>query len=151
MTLNKLKELYFSIFLATAILIVDLSYRWSSHLDMAKLVDKAVDYSSISFGFLLTVLAILLQSNTKAIIRIKHANRFNDLIKANKKGVIASLSLVFISIFYLSVSSSEIINMIVYDDLSIKLLFNSIFLSVFAYQFIEVVLFLEVFYIAIRD
>ncbi|MFD2966289.1 hypothetical protein [Sphingobacterium bambusae] len=74
---------------------------------MEKLFDKAVDYSSISFGFLLTVLAILLQTQTKAISATKGAGRFGDLILANKKGAVASIILVFISIGYLSINSES--------------------------------------------
>lgn len=151
MTVDKLKEKFLSILLAIIIFVSDLSLRWSSKLDMERLVDKTVDYSSIGFGFLLTVLAILLQSQTKALLAIKNAGRFNDLINANKKGVIASLILVFISIVYLALTRADLFNLILYKEFSIKQLTDSAFLSILVYQLVEVVLFLEIFYIAIKD
>ncbi|MFC3357060.1 hypothetical protein [Sphingobacterium zeae] len=73
MTIDKLKEQFLSIAVSLLLLFMDLRFKWSSEINMEKLIDKAVDYSSISFGFLLTVLAILLQTQTKAISAIKHA------------------------------------------------------------------------------
>ncbi len=151
MTLNKLKEFYLSTFLSIVILIVDLFFRLSSHLSMDKFVDKTVDYSSISFGFLLTVLTILLQTQTKAIVNIKNAGRFNDLIKANKRGVALSLILVFVSILFLSLYDSDLLKLIVCKNWTIQSLINSTFLAIFVFQLIEVVLFLEIFYITIRE
>jgi len=118
---------------------------------MDKFVDKTVDYSSISFGFLLTVLTILLQTQTKAIVNIKNAGRFNDLIKANKRGVALSLILVFVSILFLSLYDSDLLKLIVCKNWTIQSLINSTFLAIFVFQLIEVVLFLEIFYITIRE
>ena len=151
MTIDKLKEQFLFIAVSLLLLFMDLRFKWSSEINMEKLVDKAVDYSSISFGFLLTVLAILLQTQTKAISAIKHAGRFGDLIQANKKGVVASIILVFMSIGYLSIKNESNIAMPLFCELSALNIINSFYLAVFLYQFVEVILFLEIFYLAIKE
>lgn len=48
------------------------------------LYDKLVDFSGILFGFLITVLTILIQTNNSATATLKKHDRFNDLISLNK-------------------------------------------------------------------
>jgi hypothetical protein len=62
------------------------------------LISQVMTIESILFGFLLTVLAITVQTNTSAIIHIKEAGRFNELISFNKQSIYSSIITVFISL-----------------------------------------------------
>lgn len=112
-------------------------------------MDKAIDFSSISFGFLLAVLALLLQNTGPALKRIIEAGKFKELIKANKRAVIASAILSLIALIYLSLhmyDSKEIIL-----GTSVELICSSICLLVFAFQVFELILFLDLFYFIIKQ
>lgn len=61
----------------------------SIHIDPL-LYDKLVDFSGILFGFLITVLTILVQANNDAINLLKKHNRFKDLIFYNKEVITIS-------------------------------------------------------------
>lgn len=62
------------------------------------LISQVMTVESILFGFLLTVLAITIQTNTSGINHIRAAGRFNDLISFNKHAVYATLITVFFSL-----------------------------------------------------
>ncbi len=64
--------------------------------------DKLVDFTGIFFGFLLTVLTLLLQTNNEHIKRLKKLNRFNDLIFFNKEVVIISAIVCVYALFILA-------------------------------------------------
>ena len=87
MTIQKLIQNYLALLFAVIALIINLKYDFGKSVAMDKIMDKAIDISSISFGFLLTVLAILLQGNNPALIRIKGNGKFEDLVSLNKKAV----------------------------------------------------------------
>jgi len=53
---------------ALIMFIINYKIQFSSHFDMEKLMDKAIDFSSISFGFILAVLALLIQSTSSGSI-----------------------------------------------------------------------------------
>ena len=49
---------------------------------------SSVDISGILFGFLITVLVLLLQFNGEGVVKLKKYNRFYDLININKRAII---------------------------------------------------------------
>lgn len=150
MTIDSLKEKYLSILVSIIVIVLNFTWRFTAMIDMEKLVDKAIDYASISFGFLLTVLAILLQAQTGALKAIKEAGRFKDLISFNKKGVVSSLVLAIYAIVYISIGI-ENKGQLVFDVISLHNLLDNIFLFILMYQLTQVILFLDLFYEIINE
>jgi len=66
--------------------------------DIRDFVTLIVTVESILFGFLLTVLALTMQSESKSIALLKEADRFKDLLIYNKLAVYFSLISVVLSI-----------------------------------------------------
>ena len=64
------------------------------------------------FGFLLAVLALILQMNNKLIQTIKEYGRFNDLISFCKRSVFASFSVVVLSIIVLLIKDILLLHVI---------------------------------------
>ncbi|GAA4917447.1 hypothetical protein [Mucilaginibacter defluvii] len=150
MTIDKLKEKYLSTVLALGFALMNCKFHLSSKIDMESFSDKAIDISSISFGFLLAVLALLLQSDTPSIQRIKQGGRFNELINFNKKAVVASALLAIIALLYLSFKVAIIHSSIYICGISIHEFIDCVILAVFTFQVIEVYLFLDLFYTIIK-
>jgi hypothetical protein len=86
------------------------------------LISQIMTVESILFGFLLTVLAITIQTNTTAILHIKKAGRFNELISFNKKAIYASFITVFVSLFLYLLPSKNIDTMLLLYWLGLTLL-----------------------------
>lgn len=151
MTIDKIKEKYLPVISALVVVGLNYQFEFSQKLDMGKFVDKAIDISSISFGFLLAVLALLLQTNNSKIERIKVAGRFSELISFNKKAVSASALLAIISLFYVS-SNLQTYNcqLANFSTLSCTSIADLVFFAVFAYQISVVYLFLDLFYFIIK-
>lgn len=151
MTLDKIKEKYLPTL--SAIIIIGLNYKFefSEKLDMGKFVDKAIDISSISFGFLLAVLALLVQTSNSKIERIKVAGRFSELITFNKKAVMASALLAIISLIYVGLNLQTNNNQgYIFESLSFKLFADIVFFAIFIYQIAVVYLFLDLFYFIMK-
>ena len=151
MTIDKIKEKYLPVISALIITALNYQFKFSQKLDMGKFVDKAIDISSISFGFLLAVLALLLQTNNSKIEKIKLAGRFSELISFNKKAVTASALLAIISLFYVSLNlqiyNYQLLN---FCSLSYTSIADLVFFAVFTYQIAVVYLFLDLFYFIIK-
>jgi len=150
MTLSKLTYRYLSIIFASIAFISNYCFEFSKKLDMERLMDKAVDFSSISFGFLLAVLALLLQNNSPALQRIIDNDKFQELIDFNKKSVIASAVLAIAAIIYIA-SRLYISTWVLLNKLSVRLVSDSICLSIFTFQLVQVILFLDLFYFIIKQ
>jgi hypothetical protein len=94
-----------------SLIITTMSFFWFSkyitfNLICIKLVSDSVlsvliTIQSALFGFFLTILALLLQMNNKAINMVKEFEKFPDLVRFSKKAVYSSLIVIFISIFIL--------------------------------------------------
>lgn len=150
-TIDNIKEKYLAIVTAIITATVCFKYNIGAFLDMEKFVDKAVDVSSISFGFLLAVLALLLQTNTDKINIIKQSGRFSELINFNKKAVIASAITAILALVYVGLKlyeNSAVINF--HPNTAIKTVADTIFFACFAYQIVLVYLFLDLFYFIIK-
>jgi uncharacterized membrane protein (DUF485 family) len=151
MTFDKLKEKYLSVFMAVVIAFVNLKINFSSKIDMNSFMEKSIDISSISFGFLLAVLALLLQSDTSAITRIKANGRFGELINFNRKAVIASAILAIVGLLYITTKISTCYaNVLIFNQFKLGHLSDCIVLAIFIFQLIEVYLFLDLFYFVIK-
>lgn len=144
MTFAKLKQDYLAIASALTFFVLSLKFDLSSKLDIGKLMDKSVDLASISFGFLLAVLALLLQANNPALARIKDSGQFSSLINLNKKAVLASGLLLIIALTHIGLDLSSLKDYL-FEISAIKLI-NSVCLSLLVYQLIIVYLFLDIFY-----
>lgn len=114
-------------------------------------MDKALDFASISFGFLLAVLALLLQSTGPGMQRITTGGKFPELIKYNKKVVIASALLALFALLYLSFNMHDISACALKDCASIKKYVDAFSLSLLVYQVSELFLFLGLFYEIIKQ
>ena len=64
--------------------------------------DKLVDFSGIFFGFLITILTILISLKNEKTELLKQHNRFKDLIFFNKEAVIVSAVICIYAIFILA-------------------------------------------------
>lgn len=67
--------------------------------DFRDLIALVITVESILFGFLLTVLALTIQSPTNATQHLKSAGRFPHLVKYNKEAIYSCLFVIFISLF----------------------------------------------------
>lgn len=79
------------------------------------------------FGFLLAVLAIILQMNNQLIITMKKYNRFNDLIRFSKESIYSCFFVILLSIFVLLIKDSDIVKSIrhfVYYTFGAILIYN---------------------------
>lgn len=80
-----------------------------------EIISVVVNIAGILFGFLLTVLALLLQSDSKSLKLIKVYGRFGELIKFNKSAVYSSaLSLVLSLIFLIVIDLKPEISFHIY-------------------------------------
>lgn len=149
MTIRKIIQNYLAIFLAVCFLIVNLKYDLGKGLDMEKVMDKSIDISSISFGFLLAVLALLLQGDNPGLNRIKESGNFSALVILNKKAVLASGLLIIIALLYLGLGCNKI--ELIQFNIEIRRLIDSICLAVLIYQLSIVFSFLDIFYYIIKQ
>jgi hypothetical protein len=149
MTIRKVIQSYLAIVLASVFFVLNLKYNIAAGLDMEKVSDKSIDLASISFGFLLAVLALLIQGNNPALERIKKSGQFPHLIMLNKKAVLASGLLVVISFLYLGFKLDK--TTIEYVKFDCNNLINSAFLGVLIYQLLVVFSFIDIFYFIIKQ
>jgi hypothetical protein len=102
----------------------------------AEIVSKVTDISFIIFGFLLTILALIMQSGSG----IKKSPTYGRLVKANSLMVVLSLLLGFISL--LMVFNFQDGNL----DYPHDSLLSSFFFGVLVYLIVETAIYLMVFY-----
>jgi len=152
MTIDKIKEKYLSTIVSLIVGILNYTTAFSLSMDMGSFMDKTISFSSISFGFLLTVLSLLLQSNSPAINRIKASGRFDELINFNKKAVISSALLVFCALLYIGFRPDNQCDRIILKYIvNVRTIADTIALMIFIYQATEVYLFLDLFYVIIKE
>jgi hypothetical protein len=109
-------------------------------IDSHVIITKSIDISFIVFGFLLTVLALIVQSNLKFI----KSKLYPRLVRYNKRIVFLSLFAGLYSLFYNSVISTvwlpEIMRFCI-----------GIFIFLFVWIIIDLVIFIKVFYRLAED
>lgn len=151
MSLDKLKEDYLPIIAAIVIASLNLRFKFSEWIAMDTLADKAVEISSICFGFLLAVLTLLLQTQARKLENIRDAGRFSDLIAFNRKAVLGSAVLALVSLFYISMSLDvRTCHLVAIPKLPISLLLDTFVLAIFTYVVFVVYIFFDLFYFLIR-
>lgn len=106
-----------------------------------EIMNTCITISGILFGFLLTILALLLQSESKAIELIKKYNRFGELIHYNRIAVYSSalsliLSFVLLIIIGLSITKSHWI--IALDILKVIWLYFTLATMTKTYRYIDI-------------
>ena len=122
-----------------------LAYRYSNPnlvLGKSEIFDKSIDVGGISFGFLLTVLTLLIQTENSVIQKLKNSNRFADLIQFNKEVVLCSVALFSYS-FFLLIYSGELLKMASCEPSKIS---ASIYFFIVVLTANKVYIFLRVFY-----
>lgn len=128
----------------------------SHNINFATCKNLMFNFPSIGltiFGFGLTLLAILIQSNSEFVIKIreKHEGLFNRVINKNKELVYISLLL---SVFSYLLSFIYSLNHI-FNDLDwylyIKLFLISIFFTFIVYLFLTLYFFIKTFYLIITQ
>lgn len=92
------------------------------------------------FGFLLAVLALILQMNNKFIDALKEANRYKDLISFCKKAVYSTFVVIIVSILILLLK-----DLIIYHN--IKLSIYYIFGFTLVYNILTTYRFVKVFFL----
>lgn len=118
--IKKYIELYYP--LTVSVIGVLIFYFWLSKNDLLNgLITKILLDSTLSliisteatlFGFLLAVLALILQMNNKLIQTIKEYGRFNDLVSFCKRSVYASFAVVVLSLIILLVKDILLIHIV---------------------------------------
>lgn len=79
--------------------------------------DKLIDFSGIFFGFLITILTILVVLKNEKTELLKKHNRFKDLIFLNKEVVIISAAICIYTIFILAFKGNVHLSFASEDDL----------------------------------
>lgn len=141
-------ENYYPIVISIILLII--VFCGSNQPIVRQIAKKAISYNILSlvitvettvFGFLLAVLSIILQMNTKAIVEIKEANRYIDLIHFSKCAVYGAF---FSAIFSLGIT-------LIVDLLFVRNLFTYSILFIWGftilYSFFSSMRFVNIFYI----
>lgn len=109
--------------------------------------DKLVDFTGIVFGFLITVLTILLQSNNESIKLLKKYNRFKDLIFYNKEVVVFSALICFYTILIIALKD----NFNFGNPLTLKKYGLLFLLFLITLMICKIYTFLKIFYTIIKE
>lgn len=72
-----------------------------SKIFLVRIIESVLTISGILFGFLMTVLTLLLQTNTEGIKAIKDANKFENLLNYNKHAVYNTVISMVVSLILL--------------------------------------------------
>jgi hypothetical protein len=110
-------------------------------LGRSEIFDKSIDVGGISFGFLLTVLTLLIQTENSVIKNLKKGNRFSELISFNKEVVICSILLFSFSLFLLIYGGEALKLNCIFSKLCVSIYFSIVTLTAN-----KVFIFLRVFY-----
>lgn len=93
-------EKYIGLFIGIAIGIYCFkTHHCYSFINNDKFLDKLITICTTMFGFLLTVLTLIIQSNSETIIEMKKHLSYKRLINFNKKVVFLSAIVCIISLF----------------------------------------------------
>ncbi len=145
----KAKNIESSYVFIISVIITMITFFWLSKLSFSNsvfhkllcenIVILIITIESALFGFLLTILALLLQLNNKAISFVKEFNRFNDLIKYSKRAVYSSLYLISVSILIILLGGVEVPHII-------KTILHYSFGFLLIYNILSALRFINIFY-----
>lgn len=119
-----------------------------SRIYSEKILSTSITLTGVLFGFLLTVLALLLQSDNKSIALMKDYNRFNELINYNKKAVYSAGLCFILSAIYLIIFDITFINKVSLFSLC---LFKVIWLFVLCNTIFKTYRYIDIFYTLIKS
>jgi len=116
--IKKYTELYYPLILSLVAVLI--SYFWlSTNVVFVKIASKILFESTLTliisieatmFGFLLAVLALILQMNNKLIQTIKEFGRFNDLISFCKKAIYSTFLVILTAFAILMINDITNLN-----------------------------------------
>lgn len=141
-------EFYGSYFLALLAGII--SYKLilpDAILTKIEVFDKTIDFAGITFGFLLTVITLLIQTPLKVVQSIKVNKQFERLVNANKRAVISALFLVAFSLTILIIRKNETMFLDCSD--LYKRLLNGLYIFLVILTLLQSYFFVKIFYLII--
>lgn len=145
--INKYTELLYPLILSLVVVLI--CYFWlknnilfngiASKMLTENILSLIISIEATLFGFLLAVLALILQMNNKLIEAIKNLSRFNDLISFCKRAVYASFTVVVLTIIILLVKDILILKIV-------KTIFYYLWGFSFIYSFLSAFRFVKIFF-----
>lgn len=78
----------------------------SKKLFTENILSLVITIESILFGFLMTVISLIIQMNNKAIDAIKQLGRYKDLLNFARFSIYSSILVIFFSLFYILTEQS---------------------------------------------
>jgi len=103
-----------------------------------------ITIQSALFGFFLTILALLLQMNNKAIDLVKEFGRFNEVVRYSRKAVYSSLIVVVVTVIILITKN-------IYFDHTIKEIMHYTFGFILFYNALSSFRFVNIFYLLAKS
>lgn len=138
-------EKYSSSLLGISIVIIYLCYQdCFLFVFHEKILDRLISICSTMFGFLLTVLALIIQSDSKAIILLKSHTKYSELVDFNKKIVVSSIIVVILSLIL------PVINLVTHNQLRLNILI-AINYGIFTSVVIDTLIFTYIFYLILKS
>lgn len=142
-------ERYLGILAGLAVLVlVYLNWFDGSTLLKEKYYDMIIKVSSSIFGFLLTILALIVNSSSKAVAEMREHKSYPRLIKYNRAAVFLSFIIILVSILiYLIITPEEGIKCFSdrYSSYSFKILI-SIHAGLCIWSIVDTGIFVRIFY-----
>lgn len=106
----ELWEKYYPYFISTLLLIIfhkTISVEVQARIFRENIFESVLTLSGIAFGFLITVLSLLLQMTNRSLKMLKELEKFDLLISYNKQAVYNSALTMIISLMLLIIYSSK--------------------------------------------
>lgn len=91
-------------FIPKGLFLISLNHKFTS----IEFLYTFITVEATLFGFLLTVLSIILQMNNKGVKILKEKNRYGELISFGKSAVVSSLILLIISLLLILLEGNDI-------------------------------------------
>lgn len=147
----KLWESYYPIVLSTVITII--FFCFCPDVIAVKVFTKdiitvTITITGILFGFLLTVLALLMQSDSKSMKLIKVYGRFGELVKFNKRAVYSSALSLLLSLAFLIIND---LKPEVYLQVCLLEIFKWLWFFVVTATILKTYRYVDIFYNLIKD
>lgn len=141
-TLGYYLENYVGIFIGFLVtLLVNSKWNIFKFITDKDFFDKLIPICTTLFGFLLTILTLIIQSDSKIILELKARTTFGRLIRFNKKIVTLSITITIICLIMIFFSKLLVCELAIY--LRIISSFN---LFLFAWTIVDTLTFVSIFY-----
>lgn len=125
------------------LIILIVNSQWKSFIFITDkdFYDKLIPICTTLFGFLLTILTLIIQSDSKAVLELKGKKSFGRLIKYNKKIVLLSMGISIVCLIMIFVSKLLVCELAIY--LRYISLLNLFF---FIWTIVDTITFVSLFY-----